>query len=473
VLGSLQRYWLFRQIAVLMLGRGIALVLSIVASPILTRLFEPSALGLSGTLATLTSFIAVIASLRYEGAIVLEPDDECAQHIFTLSMLLLSGIVLLTLAAAGTAYALSLGGAGVGDILPFVPLSLALVGIQQVLERWLARCKAFRPLAAAQVVRSVLTLVSQVAGGLAGLGWLGLIIGTLIGQASSIAATSWIARRELRGAVTHRPTLRQLRGAAERHREFLLFSAPQALLSTFTYGIPVLLLQWQYTSAAAGHFYLATRIMVIPQQVIGEAVRPVFFRRAAEVAGDAAALYRHFLKLTLILTAVALPMVIALIAAGPELFAFVFGPQWQRAGDYARWLSILLAMEVVTVPAVVVIPLLNLQGRFLVFECVYTVLRLAALYAGGATGTDLSAVADYSAMTGAANIALVLYIGQRLARRRRDDIPRADRLRDRAQSGDGNCCSAHQVELSPASASPLRHQNLGKTSLPRGSSGPR
>ena len=418
MLGRLQRYWLFRQIAVLMLGAGIAQVLSIIASPILTRLYDPSALGLSGTLATLTSFIAVIASLRYEAAVVLEADDEWAHHIFILSMLVLGGTVLLTLGAAGAAHALGLGGAGVGDVLPFVPLSLAMTGIQQVLERWLVRCKAFRPIATVQVVRSVLTLASQVAGGLAGLGWLGLIIGTLIGQAAGVAATRWIAGPELRGAVTHRPTLRQLCAAAERHHQFLLLSTPQVLLSSFAYGIPVLLLQWQYASAAAGYFYLAIRIIAIPQQVIGEAVRPVFFRRAAEVAGDAAALHRHFLKLTLILTAVALPMVIALLAAGPELFAFVFGRQWQRAGAYARWLSILLAMQVVNVPAVTVIPLLNLQGRFLAFECVYTVLRLAALYAGGATGTDLGAVAGYSTMTGVANIALILYVGHKLARRR-------------------------------------------------------
>jgi O-antigen/teichoic acid export membrane protein len=417
MLGRLTEHRLVRQVAVLMLGTGIAQFVSIVAAPIITRLYEPSALGLSGTLATITSLIAVVASLRFDGALLVESDEEWAHHIFTLSLLALGSVALLTVIGATLCYGYGIGGRGVVDVLPFLPLSLALLGMQQLLERWLARCRAFRAVATAQIASSVVRLAAQIGAGFAGMGWIGLIVGTLVGQVVGVMVTGSLAADALRGAFAHRPDRRQLRAAARRHRQFLLFSAPQVLLSSLSSGIPVLLLQSLDGSAVAGFYFLAMRIIEIPQVVLSAALRPVIARHAAEIVTDRPALYRHFLRVTGVLLAVSLPMVAVLVVAGPQLFAFVFGTQWRHAGEFARWLSIILCMQVVNVPTVMVIPLLNLQGRFLLFEFGYTALRLAALYACGIIGTDVAAVAGYSVTAGVANLVLILHVGSKLRRR--------------------------------------------------------
>jgi len=418
MLGRLTENRFVRQVAVLLVGTGVAQILTIVAAPIITRLYDPSAMGLSGTLATVTSFIAVVASLRFDGALLVESDETWAHHIFTLSLLALGGVVLLTLVGAAICYGYGIGGRGVVDILPFVPISLALLGIQQLMERWLARHRAFHAVTTAQIASSVVRLAAQAGAGVAGMGWLGLILGTLVGQIVGVIVTGGLATRELSGASAHRPDRTQLRSAARRHRPFLLYSAPQALLSSLSYGMPVLILQSISGSAAAGLYFLATRIIDIPQVVLSAAVRPVVARHATEIVADRQALYRHFLLVTGALLAVTLPMVAVLITAGPQLFAFVFGAQWAPAGEYARWLSIILCMQVVNVPAVMVIPLLNLQGRFLAFECVYTALRLSALYFCGTIGGDVAAVAGYSITAGIANLALIIHVGERLRPRR-------------------------------------------------------
>jgi len=99
MLGRLIENRFVRQVAVLLVGTGVAQILTIVAAPIITRLYDPSAMGLSGTLATITSFIAVVASLRFDGALLVESDETWAHHIFTLSLLALAGVVFLTLSA--------------------------------------------------------------------------------------------------------------------------------------------------------------------------------------------------------------------------------------------------------------------------------------------------------------------------------------------------------------------------------------
>src|SRR5258705_13186106 len=80
MLGRLTENRFVRQVAVLLVGTGVAQILTIVAAPIITRLYDPSAMGLSGTLATVTSFIAVVASLRFDGALLVESDETWAHH---------------------------------------------------------------------------------------------------------------------------------------------------------------------------------------------------------------------------------------------------------------------------------------------------------------------------------------------------------------------------------------------------------
>jgi O-antigen/teichoic acid export membrane protein len=406
-----------RHVALLMVGTGIAQVLSMAAAPVLTRLYAAPAFGVSGTLTAVTSVIVVVGSLCYESAIMLEADDRGARDVMRLSSLILAGMVALSLAGVGIGVGLGLGGAQFRDVAIIIPVSLALMGSQKICDQWLARSKKFGITSVAQVVRTCVTLVAQLAGGVAGLGWPGLVAGTLLGQAAGLAATAIAAGGILWAALRHCPSRGDLFIAARHHKRFMLYSVPQELLSTFSEAIPTILLTAWYGPAEAGFFFMANRIISIPTLVISGAVRPVYFRHAAEIAEEPAKSFRYFLQLTGILLACTLPVSLVLVIAGPQLFGLVLGQGWHHAGDYARWLSIPLAVFVVNLPAVTAIPILRLQGPYLVFQIFYSGLRLAALYGGAIAGTDLTAVAGYCLMTGLANLALVLYVGRYMLRR--------------------------------------------------------
>ena len=410
-----ERLLSLRHVAVLMAGTGIAQGIAILAAPVTSRLYDPSAFGLLGTLSTIASFVLVVASLRFETAIVLEAEEEWARHIFTLCLVLRGATLLLAAAGSAAAVLLGAGGPGVVDTLPLLAPWVALYGLQKIIEPWLVRRRALRPVAAGQVVRSAATLAAQVAAALAGFGWPGLILGVVVGQGLGVATTLAMGRAELREAFAHRPSRSQLRQAAGRHRQFLMYAAPQGLVSAFAYGLPILLLQSHYGAVAAGFFHLTNRILTIPVTVISDSVRPVFTRRAAELVADRPALYRHTLRTTALLALLVLPMVVVLAVGGPQVFAVVLGAKWQHAGEYARWLSIMLAAHIIDVPAVAVVPLLGMQGRFLVFECVFTVVRLAVLYLGLVAASDIAAIALFSVVIGLANAGLILYVGSRLA----------------------------------------------------------
>jgi hypothetical protein len=100
----------------------------------------------------------------------------------------------------------------------------------------------------------------------------------------------------------------------------------------------------------------------------------------------------------------------SVVAFGPGLFSFVFGAEWEAAGIYARWLSLWLYCVFVAVPSVQAIPILGLQGHFLVYEVAVTTLRVISLATGALVlRSDVAAIALFSAVGAIVNIAQIAW----------------------------------------------------------------
>jgi O-antigen/teichoic acid export membrane protein len=79
---------------------------------------------------------------------------------------------------------------------------------------------------------------------------------------------------------------------------------------------------------------------------------------------------------------VALPVPIVLIAAGPFLFAIVFGEEWREAGEYARILAPWMFLDLIRAPIVQVGSIVRKQQQVLYFSIVSSVLLLVSIFAG-------------------------------------------------------------------------------------------
>ena len=85
----------------LMTGATIAQAIPIAIAPILTRLYTPSDFGVFALFSSLVSLAAIIATGRYELAIMLPEDDQDAINLMALSVgisLLVSSICLVVVA---------------------------------------------------------------------------------------------------------------------------------------------------------------------------------------------------------------------------------------------------------------------------------------------------------------------------------------------------------------------------------------
>lgn len=131
------------------------------------------------------------------------------------------------------------------------------------------------------------------------------------------------------------------------------------------------------TIAALGQFQLAWNIMQVPVGLIAGAVGQVFLKKLSDTApGRMRALVADTYRRAAL--AALIPFVLLYILA-PWLFPFVFGAQWDQAGDFARALTPWLFMTVLTSPVSNLFVVTEKQRRMLVFGVLYCVAPLAWL----------------------------------------------------------------------------------------------
>jgi O-antigen/teichoic acid export membrane protein len=137
----------------------------------------------------------------------------------------------------------------------------------------------------------------------------------------------------------------------------------------------------------------------------------VFYPRITEAAHRGENLTRLIIKATFSLAAVGFIPFAVIVAFGPWLFGFVFGSEWVMAGEYARWLALMMFFFFINKPAVVAVPVLDLQKGLLFYEVFSTGSKLLAMYIGFIIfQNDIIVVALFGVFGAIAYITLISWV---------------------------------------------------------------
>jgi lipopolysaccharide exporter len=400
-----------RNVATLMSGTAVAQAVTVLSAPLITRLYDPTAFGHYGLVLAIAAPVAIIASLRYELAIVLPARDDEAADLLALSLglaLIVPLLVAFGLVAFGDHVARAVGDDSIRPLLWWVPIIVALTGVFQSASYWYIRRERFNHLAVTTTGKAVATFGVQAAAGVGGGAAMGLVGGHVVGLAAGVVAL-WVRivcrdRSQIMGQIR----VSSIIAAARTHARFPAYSAPQALVNALSRNAPLLVLGSFFGPALVGHYLLAHRVLKMPITLLGNAFRQVFYPRAVAVARDRA-LGTLVSRVTLALgIAVFVPGVVLSLWA-PAAFAFAFGEAWEQAGVYAQALGVWLMSGLVAAPSVVAVNVLSLQRTHAVIETVSLVARVAALVVGGMIGDDVIAIRAF-ALVGLLSNALVIFV---------------------------------------------------------------
>ena len=338
-----------RSVSILAGGTAAGQAVVVLASPLLTRLYSPEDFGLLAVYASLLGIIGVVASLRYQLAIPLPEKDEEAAHVVVLSLLVVLGMTLLTILVVvffRDPIAQAVNMPVLANYLWLLPLGLLLTGIYDIFNYWAIRIKAFPAIARTKFAQSLSMIGVQLGGFM--LGPLALILGHVSGQAAGNTSLGMLAIRN-RWSLFSRVSLKNVILAARRYRRFPIYSTWGGAFNTAGTQLPPLLFAALFSASAAGLYMLAHRVLSLPTALLGNSIADVFLSSAADARRNNN-LGELVNKLHSTLAKLAMPPALILFITGPELFSLIFGPDWHKAGEVARWLAPMLYIKFIVSP---------------------------------------------------------------------------------------------------------------------------
>lgn len=394
------------------LGQGV----TILAAPILTRLYGPADFGMLAVYASILTTVLGVAALRYQLALPIASDDETTVNLLGLCLIVVGGMTVLLAGALwwqGDALVTWTQSQALAAYLWLLPMSFFGAGSYQVLTAWAIRKNHFGPLARTRFGQGVGIVITQLGLGIIRIGPAGLLIGDAIGRASgslSLARLVWQEHRGNRRAVS----LGRMREIAARYRRFPLISGPSSLLANLRDQLPTLLLASFFGGLVVGWFGLAQRLLTVTFYLIASSIGDVYLNESARLAREDPTKMMPFYWRTLRrVVVVALPLLSVLALLGPWAFGLVFGEEWVESGRYIRVLVIVSMFDLLARSVSSTLNVLERQDLDLVVDVLGIVLIGGALILGGRLSADpfttLQFYAVGGSLNGICNLAFVWY----------------------------------------------------------------
>jgi O-antigen/teichoic acid export membrane protein len=398
-------------------GAIAAQAITLIFSPIITRLYGPELFGVLGLFMSIIAIVNPIASLTYPIAIVLPKEDSEAKGLIRLSLyiaIILSALTSFILIFFSDPIIKIFNAEMLAPYLLFIPIMMFLGATLQVIQQWLIRKKYYKVTAKVSVTNALVVNISKVAVGLFYPIILSLILITTLGSALNSVMLAKGARSSFNLSIKKKhnqiqKTRKSLLNLAKKYSDFPAYRAPEVFFNAISQGLPIIMLSTFFGPAAAGFYSIGKRVLEIPSQLIGRSVGDVFYPRISEAANEGGSISGLLTKATLSMAVVGLIPFGIIISFGPSLFSLVFGEEWSVAGEYARWIALWSYFVFINIPSVKTLPVISAQRFFLIFSIISTVVRIATLAIGGYVfNSDIIAVALYAISGGILNIILIV-----------------------------------------------------------------
>lgn len=369
-----------RSVLIIVLGSVASQLIVLITAPLVTRVFSSSEIGAYGLILTAESIFAAVLCLRYEVAVVSEPDEERVAALVKLCLCIAGFIV--PLVTLGYFFYLrsttgELGFAAWAAV--FILVSLWISSITRILDAFNNRVRAYGVMTSMSVYRAAIQNFGAVILGLIHFGFYPLLLSHAAGGAVGLSRQA----RPFKGRWKDVKAVRQedLLHAMARHKRLAIYSAPAAFISSFSYASLFLAVQFMYGLETAGYYLISFKVLGLPISILSNNVAKVFLERASREWGKTGEFART-LRATLIpMTLVAIPVCLFLIIAAPTLSAFAFGSDWRVAGVYIAILAPMFALRLVVNAVAPALQVAGRQGYELVFQCLF---MLASAIAFGA-----------------------------------------------------------------------------------------
>ncbi|MFB9868642.1 lipopolysaccharide biosynthesis protein [Vreelandella sulfidaeris] len=368
----------FRGMATMALGSGIAKVIGIIAVPILTRIYAPEDFGILAIFTAVVAMLTPIMTLRYSLSLPLPRHDGIAFNMLIVSV----GLMLLNISI--TSIVMWLFGEEILSYFSMEEIStlwwLIVVGvlgasIYEMLSLWATRKRNYRIIAKTNVLQSLTGSITKVLLGLLAFKPYGLLLGQVLAQGGGSTRLFSNFHSDFRTNWTHLSWSRMRKGAWH-YRGFPFFRVPSQFLLIAAQQAPLLFVASFFGVAVAGQLAIAKMLVSMPVTFISGALTKAAYGELASISkNNPTEIQKVFNDITKKLLLVSTIACISVFTLAPILLPAILGSEWVQAGTFASYLSVYLVATIIAVPMPAFVNVFNRQKEFLLWN----VLRIAMI----------------------------------------------------------------------------------------------
>ena len=376
----------------LLTGGFLSAGISIIALPILTRIYTPELLGIYALYSSVIGFGIVICGLLYERAIpLIEDEDESGWFISRLFLLAL----LIALSYSLSFYVLIHFKYfdEFSDINSYFLTFIVFVGIYfgwcfKMMNSVAIRFKKYQLIARVQVFQSVISHGFQIALGIIYGGSLSLILSHYLKESGGIGIIFFRIKNKIRFFKKgHYQSFRK-------YFKFPLYNLPATAINSLNLYLPTVFIGGLHTAKMAGFYFIVQRSLGLLVTILSNALSSYFY-------GEASSYYREnqsqkikslFDVTSLISIIFAFCIIISLKLFAVDVCVWFFGSDWNIAGEIAVILSLLIGVRLVVRSVVQVFVVADKQNELVFYQFNLLLMSVLGLFIPHYMGQGLMSI---------------------------------------------------------------------------------
>lgn len=363
-------------------SNGLATLIAVLFTPILTRLFNAEAFGIVAVFASVAGIFGAISCLRYEQAIVIAKSNIMALNMMSVSIIIAvaTSLIILAIGIGNHIEILSVFGLeSLGVFFWLIPFNVMIIGLHSAFNLWNTRHKNFTIISIATITGGLSTTFFNLCFGFAGYTTgQDLVIASVCGQTIAVLIFAVLSAGSF-SQIRHRKSrFNRMAFGLKRYKKFPLYSSWAILMGASAWLLPTILMGIFFDAKYVGLYALGFKIIQMPTGLIGSAIGQVFFE-ASKKAQQTGQLGQTVEDLTATIISLFLFPYMALTLIGAEFYEVVFGVEWWTAGYYSQILAPWAFVWFLSSPLSPLFSLLERQGTQLIWNIFNLLSRLTPI----------------------------------------------------------------------------------------------
>ncbi|MCS5348550.1 oligosaccharide flippase family protein [Staphylococcus aureus] len=308
----------------MILSSGIAQIILIVTTPIITRLYSPAEFGEFTIFSNIAMILIPIINARYDLLIVNAKNDRIANILSQISFLI-SLVIILILIPVFIVSALLFP----NFILDFtfIIIMLFLVSLTNIFTNYLNKERKYKVLSLINVFRAASMSLLQIIFGFLAFGSLGLIVGFSLSYIAGLT----LGYRTFKKHFNIVKDKEEAKAIFIENKNQLVYSTPSILLNSLSFSVVVFFIGILYTNTEVGIYGMAIRVLGIPVTIISLGLSKIFMQQANDYYIEYGNFRNLLLKFSSALIIVSILLYVPLYLFSEELVNILLGHSWVDA----------------------------------------------------------------------------------------------------------------------------------------------